>query len=133
VVNAGPGEQILVNELLARARVTRPLCFHLSLRQLIALIRRARVVVSGDTGPLHLAAALGTPAVGLYGPTDPVRNGPYGVVPARLSVIHHRELSTITYRHHERPDPAILAITVEEVLEAVAHVVEAPHPSAGLG
>jgi len=36
------------------------------------------LVVGGDTGPLHLAAALGTPVAGLYGPTDPARNGPYG-------------------------------------------------------
>ena len=44
---------------------------------LAALLRAAALVVSGDTGPLHLAAALGTPVVGLYGPSDPVRNGPW--------------------------------------------------------
>ena len=46
--------------------------------QLIALVRRAAVVIAGDTGPLHLAAALERPVVGIYGPTDPARNGPYG-------------------------------------------------------
>ncbi|MGH7333617.1 MAG: lipopolysaccharide heptosyltransferase I [Candidatus Rokuibacteriota bacterium] len=45
---------------------------------LLALLRRIRVMVAADTGPLHLAAALGIPCVGLYGPTDPTRNGPYG-------------------------------------------------------
>src|SRR5207245_1770284 len=45
---------------------------------LIALLRRAGAVVAADTGPLHLAAALGTPCVGLYGPTRAERNGPYG-------------------------------------------------------
>lgn len=49
-----------------------------SLTELAALLRRASVVVSADTGPLHLAAALGTRCVGLYGPTSAVRNGPYG-------------------------------------------------------
>jgi heptosyltransferase-1 len=44
---------------------------------LIAVLRRASVVVAGDTGPLHLAAALGVPCVGLYGPTSPERNGPW--------------------------------------------------------
>jgi len=47
-----------------------------SMPQLIALLRRADVVVSGDSGPLHVAAALGTPVVGIYGPTDPLVNGP---------------------------------------------------------
>ena len=124
VVNAGPGEESLVSEFLARARVTQPVHFPLSLRQLVALVRRARVLISGDTGPLHLAAALGTPAVGLYGPTDPVRNGPYPMRPGRVAVIHHRELATITYKREEKPAPAMLAITVEEVLEQVARVVE---------
>jgi len=48
------------------------------LEELAALLRRASVVVGADTGPLHLAAALGTRCVGLYGPTSGVRNGPYG-------------------------------------------------------
>jgi len=45
---------------------------------LLAVLRRASVVVAADTGPLHLAAAIGTPCVGLYGPTRAERNGPYG-------------------------------------------------------
>jgi heptosyltransferase-1 len=49
-----------------------------SLEGLLALLRRVSVMVAADTGPLHMAAALGTPCVGLYGPTDPARNGPYG-------------------------------------------------------
>ena len=49
-----------------------------NLRELAWLLRHARVVIGADTGPLHLAAALGTRVVGLYGPTDPRRNGPYG-------------------------------------------------------
>jgi heptosyltransferase I len=48
------------------------------LDELGALFRRCSLVVAGDTGPLHLAAALGTPAIGLYGPTRAERNGPYG-------------------------------------------------------
>lgn len=45
--------------------------------QFVALARRARLFIGGDTGPLHLAAAVGTPVVGIYGPTDPARNGPF--------------------------------------------------------
>ncbi len=52
-----------------------------NLRELAWLFRHARLVIAGDTGPLHLAAALGTPVVGLFGPTDPRRNGPFGQLP----------------------------------------------------
>ena len=53
--------------------------------QFIALARRARLFIGGDTGPLHLAAAVGTPIVGIYGPTDPVRNGPFAADDIALS------------------------------------------------
>ena len=120
-LNTGPGEELLVSEFAAQARVTRPAHFPLTLGQLVALVRRARVLVAGDTGPLHVAAAVGTPVVGLYGPTDPVRNGPYG---DRAAVIHHREQATITYKHEDKPSPAMLSITVEEVVAAVERVAE---------
>ena len=68
----GPGE-----EELAKATGAR-LAPRTNLRELAQLLRDAALVVGGDTGPLHLAAALGTPVVGLYGPTNPARNGPYG-------------------------------------------------------
>jgi len=68
----GPGE-----EELARATGAR-LAPRTNLRELARLLCDAALVVGGDTGPLHLAAALGTPVVGLYGPTNPARNGPYG-------------------------------------------------------
>lgn len=122
VVNAGPGEEPLVREFMDRARVSQPVHFPLTLRQLVALLKRARLLVSGDTGPLHLAAALGTPVVGLYGPTDPVRNGPCG---RRAVVVHHREQATITYKHEDETSPAMLAITVEEVVAAVHRCLEA--------
>lgn len=68
----GPGERELAEAI--GARVAPPT----SLRELAWILRHARVVVGADTGPLHLAVALGTPVIGLYGPTDPRRNGPYG-------------------------------------------------------
>jgi len=68
----GPGEKELADAI--GARVAPPT----NLRQLAAILAQARAVIGADTGPLHLAAALGTPAVGLFGPTNPKRNGPYG-------------------------------------------------------
>lgn len=68
----GPGEEELAKA--TGARLAPPT----NLRELAQLLREAALVIGGDTGPLHLAAALGTPVVGLYGPTNPARNGPYG-------------------------------------------------------
>ncbi|HEX8619858.1 MAG TPA: glycosyltransferase family 9 protein [Thermoanaerobaculia bacterium] len=68
----GPGERELAEAI--GARVAPPT----TLRELAFILQNARVVIGGDTGPLHLAVALGTKVIGLYGPTNPRRNGPYG-------------------------------------------------------
>jgi lipopolysaccharide heptosyltransferase I len=54
------------------------LCGRTNLKELIALIAGAKVVVSNDSGPMHIGAALGVPVIALFGPTDPVKTGPYG-------------------------------------------------------
>ncbi len=78
VVVAGPGEEELVRRLAAGLR-RAPLChFPANIKQLLVLCRRALCFVGGETGPLHIAAAVGTPVVGIYGPTDPIRYGPFG-------------------------------------------------------
>ena len=74
----GPGEKEIA-ETIAREG-SALLAPKTSLRELAFILKRARVVIAGDTGPLHLAAALGTPVVGLFGPTNPRRNGPYGQI-----------------------------------------------------
>jgi heptosyltransferase-1 len=76
-------------------------------------------VIAGDTGPLHLACALGRPVVGIYGPTDPARNGPYGT---RFKVLR----SPLSQRNHARldePEAGLLTISSEDVLEAVDEVL----------
>jgi len=77
VLTWGPGEEPLVDRVLHACVGVPPITFPTSLYQLIALLRRAKLFVGGDTGPLHLAAACGTPIVGIFGPTDPLRNGPF--------------------------------------------------------
>jgi heptosyltransferase I len=72
LVACGPGEESIGRAI--GAELAPPTTF----RELAFLLRSARLVIGGDTGPLHLAAALGVPVAGLYGPTDPARNGPYG-------------------------------------------------------
>lgn len=77
IVTFGPGEERLARRVEASSQsgAARPLAS--TLKQFVALARRARLFVGGDTGPLHLAAASGTPVVGVYGPTSAERNGPF--------------------------------------------------------
>ena len=74
------------------------------------------VLLAADSGPLHLAAALGTPVVGLYGPTDPARNGPF--VPGAI-VLSEARPEEISYKRRASYSPAMLRISVEKVLAAV--------------
>lgn len=84
---------------------------------MIALVRRARLLVGGDSGPMHLAAMLGVPLVALYGPTNPERNGPWG--PGAKAVLRDA-ISQNTYKRTGEVDPGLAKITVEQVVEAVA-------------
>jgi heptosyltransferase I len=85
-----------------------------SLAEMIALTRRASLVIAGDTGPLHLAAALEVPVVGLFGPTDPARNGPYGT-PSRI--LRHPS-SQRNHSRHPETEQGLMRITTEEVIAA---------------
>lgn len=76
VITYGPGEEDLVRRVL-KAASSSPVTFPTTLLQLAALLRRSRLMVAGDTGPLHLAVSLGTPTVALMGPTWAWRNGPF--------------------------------------------------------
>lgn len=74
----GPGEKRLADTLIHSMRAQAELAPEMGVGSLAAFLARCDLVVGGDSGPLHLASALGTPVVGLYGPSDPVRNGPAG-------------------------------------------------------
>jgi heptosyltransferase-1 len=90
-----------------------------SIRELIALVRRAALVIGADTGPLHMAAALERPVVGIFGPTDPVRNGPFGT---RARVL--RDATSVTsYKHGEEPEPGLLKVGVDEVVAAAREML----------
>ncbi len=86
---------------------------------LVALLRRTDLFVGGDSGPTHLAAALGVPVVALFGPTDPARNGPWG--PAAVSVVRHGS-SAPSYKRVAEIDHGLARVSVEEVLAAVTEV-----------
>lgn len=77
IVLWGPGEQQLAEDVVAASNGSAALSPQTTLADLVSLTKAATVMVSGDTGPLHIAAAVGTPLVGIYGPTSPERNGPW--------------------------------------------------------
>lgn len=119
LVNAGPHEQAIAAEVVhASGGVARAPEF--TLERLIELTRRAGLVIAGDTGPLHLACALGKPVVGIYGPTDPARNGPFGV-PFR--VLRHPG-SKRDHTRHAEPEAGLLTITPEQVTAAAMELLE---------
>jgi lipopolysaccharide heptosyltransferase I len=74
----GPGEKPLVEEIRQRMKTESLVAPPTTVLELAALFRHLDLFVGGDTGPLHLAVASGTPTVSIFGPTDPERNGPYG-------------------------------------------------------
>lgn len=75
----GPGEQGLAERVIEESQGTARLAPATRLADLVETCREAAIMVSGDTGPLHIAAAVGTPIVSIFGPTDPGRNGPWRV------------------------------------------------------
>ena len=78
VVLTGASEDIPLIENVTRQMQKQAvnLAGKTSLPQLVALLKRANLVISGDSGPVHIAAAVGTPLIAFYGPTDPVLSGP---------------------------------------------------------
>ena len=77
LVSWGPGEEGLADRVVAASGGAAARSFPTTLLDYVEIARRARLVVAADTGPLHLACAVGTPVVALFGPTDPARNGPF--------------------------------------------------------
>ncbi len=125
VLNYGPGEEDCVGAVKAASGEAGLIAYNGTLAQLMALLRNALCIVSGDTGPVHLAVALGTPAVALFGPTDPARNGPYraGARPGNDIVLRSPHAVT-SYKRGDQPDPSLLEIEVEDVFDAVCRLVE---------
>lgn len=121
VVNSGPGEEDLAAALSAAAGEARPHAYHGDLDQLMALLKNACCIVGGDTGPLHLAIALGTPAVALFGPTDPARNGPY----RSDAIVLRTAGATRDHSRRRQTDPSMLAIEVDAVFDAVSRRIGA--------
>ncbi len=121
IVSFGPGEEALAAEVVNAAGLRAPIPLAMDLTQLMAVLRRSKFLVAADTGPLHLASALGTPVVGLFGPTDPARNGPYGQPSV---VVRKVGAGETTYKRGASYSPAMLRIEVGDVMNAIDRLLE---------
>ncbi|MBI4355720.1 MAG: lipopolysaccharide heptosyltransferase II [Candidatus Omnitrophica bacterium] len=115
-ITGAPSDVPLVESIAAQlARPPLIAAGRTTLKQAGALFEHAALVIANDSGPLHVAASLRRPLIGLFGPTDPALTGPYGSGP--FAVIHRRDgCPEIPCYHPDRPPhPGMSAITLEEV------------------
>ena len=122
LINFGPGEEGLASAAKAASGGAAE-TFAGSLTRLIALTRRARLFIGGDTGPMHLAAALGVPVVAIFGPTDPARNGPFGT----RNIVLRSSASSTSYRHALQRDDGLLEISCGQVVAAARQLLGESH------
>ncbi len=122
VVNHSPDEEGLAQSVRDSSGGTaHPM--KCSVGQLISLTRRASLFVGGDTGPMHLAAALGVPVVALFGPTRPDRNGPY----ATRSIVLRSPDSFDNTSHTHVPDEGLRSIEPHQVIAAADELMKEHH------
>lgn len=119
IINYGPGEEDLARQAEA-ASAGAGMAMKTSITELIALMRRSKLFVGGDTGPLHLAAALRVPLVAIFGPTDPARNGPYG---ARGLVLRN-PASRTSHARLAHPEQGLLDINPDSVIRAARQLLQ---------
>ena len=110
-------------EIVARAGGSAIAAPESTLPQLIALLRCARLYLGSDSGPLHMAAAVGTPCVALFGPSRPAHNGPYGAGHVVLQAYYQEGT---TRERKAAANEAMQAITVEMALEACESLLPQP-------
>jgi len=132
ILNYGPGEEDLARAAEAASEGTARPMKH-SITELIALTRRARLFIGGDTGPMHLAAALQVPVVAIFGPTDPARNGPYRTGNAPRSIVLRNPASPTTHARRAQPDEGLLEISVDAVVNAARRLLDESPAEKGFG
>ncbi len=123
-VPIAPGEEHLARAVVEASDGAARAVDAQAFAYLAALLRASRLVLGGDTGPLHLAHALGTPVLCLIGPTDPARNGPY-VPPDALprgdrsadQVLFKHLPCSYCYKRYAEPKACLLNISAQEVVD----------------
>lgn len=118
VANASSADDVLAAQVVAASGGAARMV-PCDVGQLVALMRRTDLFVGGDSGPLHLAAALAVPLVALFGPTDPARNGPWG--PGAKAVL--RDALSVTSYKRVATDSGLASIEVTTVVEALTGLI----------
>lgn len=113
----GPGERALAEEVAAASGGAARIAPATTTADLVEVCRRAALMVSGDTGPLHVAGAVGTPLVAIFGPTDPGRNGPWSE--GDLVVSRHAACGCSYQRRCTRTDWCLGDLATAEVTAAI--------------
>jgi lipopolysaccharide heptosyltransferase I len=117
VVLWGPGEQPLAASVAAASAGAAEMAPPTTIPDVIGIARHGRLMISGDTGPLHIAGAVATPIVALFGPTLPGRNGPWS--PHDITLSRVSQCSCLYERRCRKSVPCIDDIATEQVVEAV--------------
>jgi lipopolysaccharide heptosyltransferase I len=119
IVAGGPSDAALA----ALIPGARDLTGKTNLRQIVALLERAELVIANDTGPMHIAAALGRPLVSIYGPTSPYRTGPFG----RLDTVVHLDIPcSPCFGRHCSHISCMRKLSSASIMEAVAEQLSSP-------
>jgi lipopolysaccharide heptosyltransferase I len=118
---AGPAEQQMADQIIVRAGGHAHVAPPTSLRELAALARRAKLFIGSDTGPLHIAAAVGTPCVGLYGPMPAKRCAPYGPEHIALQKV---AIEAKVKNRKRISNESMLAIHIRDVCDACETILD---------
>ncbi len=122
----GPGERHLAEQVKRYMKKSGHLVPALGLSELTSLLKGCGLFIGGDSGPMHLASALGVPVLGLYGPSDPVRNGPFRDHDRVVSVA---EPCGPCYKRSCHRPSCMDTIPVDQVWQAVTGMVDRLHAS----
>jgi heptosyltransferase-1 len=113
----GPGEQEIAHDVVETSMGAAEMSPPTTISDLVGISRNARLMISGDTGPLHIAGAVDTPIVALFGPTRPDRNGPWGLYDVAISRVE--QCSCVYERRCKKPERCIDDISIADVMSAV--------------
>lgn len=122
----GSADEQSLGELIARAAPKQclDLIGKITLPEMVEWIRLSTLMVSNDTGPMHVAAALGKPVVALFGPTEPRRTGPYGQVEHVLKLSLPCQPCFDSRCAYVKPQECLRGISPATVLEAITRRVD---------
>ena len=124
IVLWGPGEEQLAHDVVTASDGSAAVSPPTTIAQLVSLTKAAALMISGDTGPMHVATAVGTPLVGIFGPTDPHRNGPWAEDDRSASRFH--ACSCHYQRDCRVPGWCLLDISPREIMRLVEQRLATP-------